>query len=355
MQRDIRAIVFTNPNEIEVQAVPLGACGAREVVCETIYSFVSPGTELRVLSGVAESQGKFPLIPGYSWVGRVIEVGSELRGWAVGDLVTGRNPIRIPELGFLWGGQASHHRCEVTGYDSVLKLPAGAAPWDYVATEVAAISWRGVSMTFAAPGETAVVVGQGLIGAFNALWLLHMGARVIVVDLVASRLERALRWGATAAVNAAGGDALEQVRALAPGGADIVIEASSSRPGVELANQVLRQPYPRVMNCGYPVAALQGAAHFWPRLVYQANYTHTQEVKPGRLSGGEGALVMKPGDRTVDDRLAVLDLTRRGKMPLADIVTEATPVEQAPEAYLALRDHPDQYNTIVFDWRKERA
>lgn len=49
----------------------------------------------------------------------------------------------------------------------MLKLPAGADPWHYVVTEIAAISWRGVTAAFPAPGETAVVVGQGLIGALE--------------------------------------------------------------------------------------------------------------------------------------------------------------------------------------------
>ena len=354
MNRKARAIVFTNPNEVGVQPITLPACGPKEVVCETIYTFVSPGTELRVLSGMLESKGKFPLIPGYSWVGRVIEVGSDLKGWNEGDLVTGRNPLRVLGIGSLWGGQASHHRAEVSGYDSVLKLPDGADPWEYVAAEVAAIAWRGVSSAFPAPGETAVVIGQGLIGAFNALWLLHHGARVIAVDLVEARLARARRWGA-ATVNPKDGHAREQILALAPDGADIVIESSSSRPGVELANQVLRQPAPRVMNTDYPVAALHGNAHFWPRLVYQATYTHPHDVRPGGLTGGEGALVLKPGDRTVGDRLQVLELVRRGKLPLADIVTNATPVAEAPHAYLTLRDNPDRYNTIVFDWREGSA
>ena len=248
MERQIRAIVFPASGEVELRTLTLPACGPTEVVCETVYSFVSPGTELRILRGVAESKGRFPVIPGYSWVGRVIEVGAELHGWREGELVTGRNPVFLPGITSLWGGQASHHRAEVTGYDSVLKLPDGADPWDYVAVEVSAISWRGVSAAYPAPGETAVVVGQGLIGACSARWLQHFGARVIVVDPVASRLERARRWGVAAAIDPTAGDAREAILALAPGGADIVIEASASPAGVALANAVLRQPAARVDN-----------------------------------------------------------------------------------------------------------
>jgi len=80
-------IIFAAPNEIAFADFELPACGPNEIVAETIFSFVSPGTELRGLRGEGESRGRFPLIPGYSWVGRVIAVGSRLpdSSWAVGD------------------------------------------------------------------------------------------------------------------------------------------------------------------------------------------------------------------------------------------------------------------------------
>jgi len=344
-----RAIVFDQPDRISLREISLPPCGPEEVVCETIYSFVSPGTELRVLSGKQENS-RFPLIPGYSWIGRVVEVGRALEGWAEGDLVTGRNPLPVAGFSQKWGGQAGRHRAAVAGYDAVLKLPPGADPWAYVAVEVAAIAWRGVSMAFPAPGETAVVIGQGLIGAFNALWLARLGARVIAVDLVEPRLARALRWGAAAAVNPGQGDPVEQIRRVCPDGADIVFESSSSLAGVELANKVLRQPAARVADSGYAQGDIAQNARYWPRLVYQANYTRRVDVLPGELTGGEGALVMKPGDRTVDDRRVVMDYVREGALPLADVVATPTPVEDAPQAYLALRDHPEEFNTIVFEW-----
>jgi hypothetical protein len=170
------AIVFKAPREVGFGEFELGPCGPKEIIAETIYTFVSPGTELRVLSGVKESRGRFPIIPGYSWVGRIIEVGREVKGFETGDLVTGRNPRPITGITSLWGGQAGRHRCDVAGYDAVLKLPAGADPWDYVLVEVSAVSWRGTSIASPARGETAVVVGQGLIGAFAARWLLYQAS-----------------------------------------------------------------------------------------------------------------------------------------------------------------------------------
>ena len=350
MGNQARAILFTAPDQITLAPITLGPCGPSDVIAETLYSFVSPGTELRVLAGHKESAGKFPLIPGYAWVGRVIQVGSDVQGWAEGQLVTGRNPLPVEGRTQLWGGQASHHCAPVAGYDSVLKLPDGADPWDYVTAEVAAISWRGTSIAYPARGETAVVIGQGLIGAFAAKWLMYHGARVIVTDLEPARLDRARRWGAAAAINARQPDVRERILSLCDGGADVVVEASSTMVGAQLAASLVRQPAPRVMHTAYPVPAMHANAHLWARVVYLATYTQTAEVGPGGFAGAEGTVVLKPGDRTVGDRLAVIERIREGALPVADILDAPVPVDDAPGAYAQLRDHPDRHSALAFDW-----
>lgn len=347
----INAIIFSSPNCIEIRETELPTCGKNELICKTHFSFVSPGTELRILSGIKESKDKFPLIPGYSWVGEVVEVGSELKGWKAGDLVTGRNPVPIPGLSSLWGGQASYHRVPVEGYDAVLKLPDQSKTWDYVAAEVAAISWRGASMCFPESGETAVVIGQGLIGAFCALWLVQAGCRVIVLDTVENRLKRSLKWGASAVINPSLCNSEDHLATLIPGGADIVIEASGSRSGVELANKIIRKPSARQFNNGYKKSELQSNPHYWPRLVYQATYSFSIDTVPGSLCGKEGCIVYTPMDRTIDDRLAVIEKIRKGLLPLEDIVSEPISFKEAPWAYKELKENPAKYNTMVFDWR----
>lgn len=344
-----RAIVFEGPDRISLKTFDLAPCGPEDIICETIYSFVSPGTEMRVLKGVDE-WAKFPFIPGYAWVGRVIEIGAKVKGWEKGQLVAGRNGVALDGCGSVWGGHAQYHRCPAS-WNIALKLPEGADPWSYVTTEVAAISWRGVSAAFPTKGETAVVIGQGLIGAFAAKWFLHHGARVIVTDIVPSRLERARKWGAAAALDGRNPDIREMVMNLTNGGADIVYEASSSKPGVMLASSIIRQPAPR---CGhgtnYPMGGMQNSHHFWPRLVYQAGYLFKVEIAPGELTGGEGAIVLKPSDRTVGDRLQVIEQIRLGNLPVGDFVDKPTPVTDALQAFLALRDHPELISAIAFKW-----
>lgn len=344
------AIVFEQAGQVGFDRFELGPCGDEEIVAETIYSFVSPGTELRVLSGAEPAKDSFPLVPGYSWVGRVIEIGSNVKGWREGDLVSGRNPLPLRGIKQLWGGQASHHRCPVAGYDRVVKLPHAARAWDYVPLEVAGISWRGVTSAFPAPGETAVVIGQGLIGAFNALWLLTLGSRVIVLDLREERLERARGWGVAAALNASAPDIREQILALCEAGIDIVMESSGTVPGAELAYSLTREPVYRTQDLSYPFGALGGMANVWPRLVFQATHTKTIECLACGPTTPEGVLVLKPRDRTVGDRLAAMEKIRSGVLKMADIVDEPTPVNEARASYTALRDRPDRVSAVAFQW-----
>lgn len=74
-------------------------------------------------------------------------------------------------------------------------------------------------------GEWVAVHGTGGIGLATLLLAKAMGARVIVVDIVAEKLEHALSLGADAAVNAAEVDAADAVREITSGGAHVSIEA----------------------------------------------------------------------------------------------------------------------------------
>lgn len=345
----ITAIVFDKPYSVELRELEMERCAADEILAETMYSFVSPGTELRVLRG-HQPDPQYPLIPGYSWVGRVLEVGRNVEGWDVGDLVSGRNPVPVSGIASRWGGQASHHRCSTT--DTIVKLPRDADPWDYVHAEVAAISYRGVTAANPMPTETAVVIGQGMIGLFNAKWLLVRGAKVVVLDLEEYRLAPARKWGVAAALDARDPDVRAKTLALCPDGADLVFESSSSIEAAKLAGTLLRKPFAQAMRTTYR-GPLCNSPSSWPRLVFQATY-HNKTIEmqpPGLLAGVEGALVIQPFDRSVADRMDVVELIRRGHLPISDVLPGPTKLEDAPEAYLELESNPSHVRGLAIKWK----
>ncbi len=345
---NVTAITFSAINQVALGSFRLPPPREDHLLVKTRYTFVSPGTECRVLAGHYGAAGNFPLIPGCCCVGEVQAAGSQCPGWKAGDLVTytpeccdeGSLPIGIHSH---WGGQVSHHLVPLSM--KPVRLPVGCDPFDYSFTEVAAISLRGCLLARPQAGETVVVIGQGAVGAFSAAWHASVGARVVVVDLVPERLERALHNGAAFAVNANDSDAAERVRALCPrGGADIVVESAGRPATLALAAALLRRA-PRVFRD--PRAE---AVDAWPRLVCQANYLDKISMEPHSFFDGEGVVLITPMDRNSEDRAEVVERVRRRAIDPQGFLDHVVPVADAPAMYAALRDAPDRVFSVVFDW-----
>lgn len=91
-------------------------------------------------------------------------------------------------------------------------------------------------------GATAVVIGLGGVGLAAVLGARAAGAsQIIAVDLSPAKLALARDVGATAVVNGADADAVEQVRQLTAGGADYVFEMAGSIRALDNAMQMTRR------------------------------------------------------------------------------------------------------------------
>ena len=348
MPREANAIVFEDIDRVGIRKLELAPCRADEIVCETIYTFVSPGTELRVLAGHYSKKEDFPLIPGYSAVAKVVETGADVKGFKIGDLVSGRNPKPIPGIKSMWGGQAAAHVYATTGEDRVVLLPQGAEPLDYVVAEVAAISFRGVEAANPVAGETAVVIGQGLIGSFSAAWLMDRGCRVIVCDVDNGRLGKALKRGVAEAVNMTDVNAMERLEAICNGGADIVVESSGSSAGAQASYKLLRRK-PQAYGKDYKVEPIAFYHGDWPRLIMQANYLEPISVNPFGFVPGEGVTIIAPKDRGVEDRQKTIEAIRKGRLKAKDFIDAVMPFSKAPEGYAGLKDRTCL--SVVYKWK----
>ncbi len=334
------AILFHGPDDIRIQDVQLPPLGDEDVAVRTRYTMVSTGTELRALSGFYKSV-PFPFIPGYSSVGEVVACGKDASGYRPGDLVSCRNANPFPETNICWGGQVGYHLHNVKDPESKpVLLPEGADPLDYVGTEVGAISLRGVKSAQPQAGQTAVVIGLGVIGAYAAAWLQQAGCRVIVSDLSPSRLKRIAAWGPTPVL---GGnlDSEARLRERMGEGADIVVECSGSMIGLALATRLTRAVPERSQT-----SMLQHRGR-WPKLLLQATYR--EPVSFSKLPG-EGVILLTPKDRSVEDRLDTIEAIRTGKLCAANFRDRVVPYREAPAHYLAVRDNPDAVFSLVFDW-----
>ena len=91
-------------------------------------------------------------------------------------------------------------------------------------------------------GQSVAVVGLGGVGLAALIGALAAGAaQVIGVDLSSEKLALARDLGANATVDASAADAVEQVRALTGGGADVALEFAGVAPALEAAWKMTRR------------------------------------------------------------------------------------------------------------------
>lgn len=327
-----KAIIYDGVDQVRFGDVTLPELGSREILAQTLYTFVSPGTELRVLAGHYGAQGNYPVVPGYAAISRVLEVGKDVKGFKVGDVISCRNPVGFADCGSMWGGEAGAHVYATEGEDTPILIPQGLKDEEYLpyaAAEVAAISLRGVEAADPKEGETALVIGQGMIGQFSAMFLKLRGAKVVVADIDQNRLNESVKAGVSESVNLSEADAAERVARLGNGGYDIVVEASGSIPGVELAYKMIRRK-PQNYSTEYKVEPIRFYGHDWPRLVMQANYIKEIAINPFSFFNGEGVTILTPADRGVEERQRVVEYVRAGKVDMTPFLGNVVKCEAMP-------------------------
>lgn len=162
-----------------------------------------------------------------------------------GELLTGGRRIhgREGDLNHHLGCSAFADRA-VVSRRSLVKVPADL-PFEHAAlfgcavlTGVGAV----VNTAGVRAGQSVAVVGLGGVGLASVLGALASGASpVVAVDLSPDKLALARTLGPVLTVDAAAPDAVDQVRALTGGGAEVVLEMAGSARALEAAWRMTRR------------------------------------------------------------------------------------------------------------------
>jgi L-iditol 2-dehydrogenase len=204
-----------------------------------------------------------PLVMGHEAAGVITEVGRDVDQWKPGDRVTFDSTISCGDCDFCRSGEINLcDRRQVLGvscgefrrhgafaeYVSVptrilYRLP-DTLSFDHAAlVEAVSIGVHAVSLTPVKPGDTAVVVGCGMIGYLTIQAAKAAGfGTVIGVDLDDDRLAMARDAGADAILNSRTCDVPAEVRARTGGrGADAALEAVGSTAPIQTAIAAVRK------------------------------------------------------------------------------------------------------------------
>jgi L-iditol 2-dehydrogenase len=306
------------PDDVLVQVQACGICGSD-------------------IHGYDGSTGRRipPLVMGHEAAGIVAEVGSNVREFTAGDRVTFDSTVSCGRCGFCRSGRINlcdnrmvlgvscgeyRRHGAFAEYVSVPKhicyrIPA-ELPFAHAAMiEAVSVAVHAANRTPVQLGDTAVVVGSGMIGLLVIQAIRLAGcSQVIAVDLDSSRLEKATLLGADAVIRADQSDVAAEVKRLTHGrGADVALEVVGATSTVNTAIESTRKG-----------GTITLVGNLSPRveMPLQAIVTRELNVLGTCASSGEYP--------------ACIDLLARGDILVEDMISARAPLEDGPEWFAKL-------------------
>ena len=397
----MRAVTWQGFEEVRVQDVPDPRIEQPTDAIVEITSSAICGSDLHLYRPLAMFMERGDIL-GHEPMGRVVEVGRDVRQLAPGDRVV--VPFNIACGSCYMCDRQLYAQCETTqvrehgkgaalfGYTKLyghvpgaqaellrvpqaqfgpIKVPDGPPDERFLfLSDVLPTAWQAVAFADAVPGGSLAVLGLGPIGQIAVRVARHLGAeRVFGVDLVPERLAMAERHGAETLDIASIDDPAETLRELTEGrGPDAVVDAVGMEAhGAPLAAAMQRAAAALPKAMSEPLARRAGM----DRLA--ALRTAVDAVR----RGGTLSIVGVYGGAA--DPLPMLDLFDKGIqlrmgqahvkrwvpeiLPLLerdddvfgfdDFVTHWMPLDEAPKAYAQFQAKQDETIKVVLQPRSE--
>jgi threonine 3-dehydrogenase len=331
-----------------LQDVPMPTIGINDVLVKVLRTGIC-GTDVHIYNWDAWAQKTIPvpMVIGHEFVGRIVELGSNVHDFHVGDIVSGEGHVVCGRCRNCLAGR--RHLCKDTkgigvnrpgAFAEYIALPvtnvwvheSGDGPASKISRDVEAIfdpfgNAVHTALSFDVLGEDVLITGAGPIGCMAAAVVKHAGARyVVITDVNPYRLELARKLGATEAIDVRSDSiAAVQKRLGMKEGFDVGLEMSGNAaafrdmlanmshggriamlgipPGGEMSidwNTVIfnmltiKGIYGREMyETWYKMTVmLQSGLNIEPVITHRLHYTEFQKGFDAMLSGKSGKVVL---------------------------------------------------------------
>lgn len=339
----MKALRYHGPYTLRMEEVPKPIPQADECLIQ-IRSCGICGSDVHGYTGKTGRRIP-PMTMGHEFAGQIVQVGSQVRSFRVGDGVipqpiqfcgTCRNCRR--GLTMLCQNKKFFGVMDVDGafaeYLSVperylYKMPEGISYPVAAMAEPYAVAYSAVKKAGCLQGKRVLIVGAGTIGlCVLQLVLAQKPALIVVSDLSGARLSTAKALGADAVLNPGECDLLAEISALTDGK---MMDASFEAVGVQpTANQSLSALSD--LGCAVWIGNnaptvtinMQDIVTHAKRVLGTYTYTHTEF----------GELVQMLGS---------------GKLNPEKLISKVVPLEQAAACFEDLLHDPDDYIKIIVD------
>lgn len=329
-----KTIVFVEKHDaqlcsIDVPETPKGD----EVLIKTEYTVISGGTERANILGMNNTFGDFPRKLGYCGIGRVLKTGGDVKNVAEGDRV------------LIYHGH--HTQYNIRPEADVTKVEdESISSLEAAFVIIASMGLGGVRKLELELGESAMVMGLGLLGIFALQFCRLSGAYpVIAADLNPARRQLALELGADYAFDPAAPDFVDEVKRATKGAGvrgtvEVTGSALAMKQALECASWMGRISLlgcTRVSDC--PIDYYQQVHRPGVKLIGAHNFVRPKvESYPHHWTHQ-------------DDCKAILALLGAGRIKISPIISRVVSPNDAHEIFNQLCDDPLFPIGTVFDWK----
>lgn len=340
-----REFVVTAPRTIEYREYAEPPLKPDELRVESILSGVKTGTEVALYRGTtpfltnrfdpeyrlfmpADGNSLYPCNLGSWLVGRVVETGSAVAGFHIGDLVHGGMP---------------HRPTNVVPASAVYALPAGASLETQVFIDPTLFALQAVHDAQVKVGDRVAIFGMGAIGLIAVQIAKMSGAEwVAAVDMLPDRLSLARQYGADEVIDPADRDPGLTIKQLTEKkGVDVAIEISGSMSALQQA-----------IRCVHREGLVVAASYYKDSgpLPLGAEWHHNRVTMRSSMAvWGCSHRCFPMWDLPRMERTAIR-LLNQGKVKTDGMITLRFPYADARQAYELLDKHVEQTVKILLTY-----
>jgi len=382
----MKAAVFHKPGDISYDTVPDPRIEDGGDVILKVTSTAICGSDLHILSGAVPQSSD--MIVGHEFMGIVEEVGPSVKNLKKGDRVIVPFPIACGQCFFCNHGASPH--CENSNYkhygpDGDLTDKKGAALFGYTdlyggysggqaeyvrvpyadisprvipdnltdeqalfLTDIFPTGWSAIDWAQLKGGEVVAIFGSGPVGlmAQKAAWI-NGASRVIAIDPLDYRLERAKEVNKVETLNPHKVDVVEAIRQMTGGrGADVCVDAVGFEPERNLLDKVkstvnFEKGSIKVMEMCFKAVRRAGTVSIVG--VYGSPYDNF----PVHRMFDKG-ITIKQGQAPVLNYIDhLIDLVKNEKVVLDDIISHTLPLSEVSHAYKIFDEKKDDCIKVV--------
>ena len=263
----------------KIEEMPMPKYGEYDALVKIESCGVCNGTDTKIIHGVFKGIDTYPVVLGHEGVGRVVEKGSKVTNFEIGDLVLMPYWSDVPE-GYTSGwGTYSEYNIVTDAYamekDGLIpdefaygqrKLPADFDP----VSSAMIITFREVLSTMKRfgmePNKSLVVLGLGPVGlSFVQFAKLSGMGPIIAIDISDEKLELAKKRGADHVINSKTADIVTEVRKICPDGVDYSLDAVGVTSFINTSLEIIK---PDAKVCVYGISSNMSQNVDWSKCPY---------------------------------------------------------------------------------------